>query len=925
MSPRLIPPACSITPNSITQSSINTGEGPPPGHTTLHTLTSAALLLPSLLLSSTPTHAQYARSSSDSVSFQYSRFEEGKRNLVNAPNNLDPIRVDVLHGSGSFTLTDRLKFSFGYTQDTWSGATPVTTAPLVTNGNRLILENAPGGGVTTVGASPFINTSILLDRNLNPLRSDTATGQQVIDNRSVEILSTASPETRNQADFSLGYEWNEAIVNIGGGFSLEPDFKSSYGNLNGQLDFNQKLTTLKWGVGFTHSDIAAILDHDILPYLTRSVFDSQIERRGGSEILHGTKKDWTFNLGLTQVLNKGALVDANFGFTHSRGFMENPYKAMTVIFIDPETVSPDPNAPLSGVVRALSEQRPDFRNQVAFNSKYVQHISPFNAALHLNYKFSYDDWGVLANSFEADWVQPLGKGWTLTPRIRYYSQSAADFYQPFLFSDQAFSRISVDPAGRQIWVDTNNPNTEFFRDRNANFFDAQGNTVDQALLNIQPKFTSFDQEKLPGNFSSDHRLSSYGTLSGGITINKKFARGFELEGGFEYYTRASVLKLGGRGNSSFADFDFYVWNAALKIYPDKLNFSSSTGQQHDTSHNQSFQHDGHSFHGGHTAAPAGVMYAHMLDKPGDIMVGYRFMYSRQAGDMLHGDRSASDAEIVNQSCSAAIPCRFTPTDMNMKMHMLDIMYAPTSWLNLMVMPQFMDMDMNIRELDGRPPRISGVHEHTGIQGHATGGVGDTIISSLFKLYEAPNHHLHMGLGLSAPTGRVNLDFRRVFQIDGGRVHFDMQLGSGTWDFLPNLTYKGDYKRWSWGAQLSGIKRMERSNTSGYRLGDRFQATTWGGYHLANWLSASVRGIYTAQGAIKGDFNSFNRRVGPMDFSGNSGGQFWDIGLGVNVIVPRGKFAGNSFGFEWLQPLHDDVNGFQLERKGALSATWSYHF
>jgi len=243
----------------------------------------------------------------------------------------------------------------------------------------------------------------------------------------------------------------------------------------------------------------------------------------------------------------------------------------------------------------------------------------------------------------------------------------------------------------------------------------------------------------------------------------------------------------------------------------------------------------------------------------------------------------------------------------------------------MLMPKFVDMEMNIRELSGRPPRVVGVHEHTGIAGHATGGVGDTTMSALVNLFRMSGHKLHFGVGFSAPTGNVGLEFRRVFQIDGGLVHFGMQLGSGTWDFLPSLTYNGQHDRWSWGAQLNGVKRMEKQNKSGYRLGDILQATTWGSYRLTNWLSTSIRGIYTAQGAIRGDFNAFNGRSGPQDFPANQGGQFWDIGFGVNATVPRGRWAGNSLSFEWLQPIHDDINGYRLERKGALSASWSYHF
>lgn len=804
----------------------------------------------------------------DHINFQFSRFQEGKRNLFGAPNNLDPIRADVLHGSGSFTLTDRIKFGFSYTQDTWSGATPVTTAPLVANGNRPILANT-NEGVTVAGASPIINTQILMDRNFNPIRLDQNTGEQPgTDTRSVLVLSSASPETRNQANFRLGYEWDDAAINASAGFSLENDFKSSFGNLGGRLDFNQKLTSVKFGAGFTSSNISAILDHDATPYLTKTAFAKQIESRGGSEILHGEREDWTANLGLTQILSKHALIDANFGYTHSSGFMENPYKAMTVIFVDPNELNNGRTTPVTGDVRAFLEQRPNERNQWALSTKYIQHINPLDAALHLDYRFTLDDWGIHTNTFSASWIQPLPGGWTLTPRIRYYSQDAASFYQPFLISQQNFSNQAFDSMGREIWEDALNPDIQFVRDENFNLLDSSGNLIDESTLNVQPKRIAFDADKLPDNFSSDHRLAGFGTLSGGVTLSKQFVKGITLQAGFEYNTRASSLKLGGDGNNSFADFDFYVANAALTLNLETLRLpvSNSVMDRH-------AQYDKNKTltHSHHHLQPAGLMFAHMLDKPGDFMLGYQFMYSRMAGDILHGSNAASDQAIVNQGCSDEILCRFAPTYMNMRMHMLNIMYAPTNWLNLMLMPRFMDMEMNLRELDGRPPPVPGVHEHTGIAGHSTGVIGDTVIAPLIKLFDAPGHHVHIGFGISAPTGKSDLQFRRVFQIDGGIVHFGMQLGSGTWDFVPSLTYTGEYNRWSWGAQASGVKRMEKRNDSGYRLGDILQATTWTGYELTHWLTASVRGLFTAQDRIHGDFNTFSGRSGSMDFPANTGG------------------------------------------------------
>ncbi|SER70777.1 Protein of unknown function [Nitrosomonas sp. Nm51] len=876
---------------------------------TLQALTSAAVVLPGLLL---PT---VQAADGDHINFQFSRYQEGKRNLFGLPNSQNPIRADVLHGSGLFTLTDRAKFSFGYTQDIWSGATPITTTPLAANPYSPILKNTPEG-VAVSGASPLLNPdNVFLDRDLNFIRSDT--GEQ--DLRSVLVLSSASPETRNQANFRLSYEWDEAEINAGAGFSLERDYRSSFGSLGGRLDFNQKLTSVKFGVGYTSSSISAILDHDAAPYLTKTAFDSQIERReDGAEILRAERQDWAANLGLTQVLTKYALIDANLGYTYGNGYLENPYKAVTTIFVDPDVLNNGLTTPVLGDVRALLEQRPNQRSQWAFSTKYIQHVNPLDAALHLNYRFSTDDWGINTNTFSANWIQPLPGGWTLTPRIRYYSQDAADFYQPYLITQQNFSTQAVDNLGREVWVDSNNPEIEYVRDENFNLLDSEGNIVN--VSDVQPKTIPFDAGKLPDDFSSDHRLAGFGALSGGVTLRKQFARGITLEAGFEYYTRASSLKLGSDGGNSFADFDYYVANAALILNLENMRLSGSSGHTHQHAHSGK---NSTSANMHHHSQPAGLMFAHMLDDAGEFMLGYRFMYSRMAGSMLHGTSAVSDPAIVNQGCGTENLCTFRPADMDMRMHMLDIMYAPTRWLNLMLMPRFMDMEMNLRELDGRLPAPAEEHKHFG--GHATGVIGDTLIVSLFKLYEKTGHRLHAGLGISAPTGKSDLQFRRVFKIDGGSVHFGMQLGSGTWDFVPSLTYTGDYNRWSWGAQVSGVKRMENRNESGYRLGDQFQATSWGGYGLTRWLTASVRGVYTLQDRIHGDFNSFNARIGPMDFPKNYGGQFWNVGFGVNAVIPDGRFAGHHFGFEWLQPVHTDVNGFQLDRKGALTASWSYRF
>ena len=86
--------------------------------------------------------------------------------------------------------------------------------------------------------------------------------------------------------------------------------------------------------------------------------------------------------------------------------------------------------PTTPVVAALPERRPDLRNQGNLDLRLAQYVAATDAALHLNYRYFQDDSIPRAHAGRAQWAQPLGNGWTVTPRVRYYSQDAASFYTP---------------------------------------------------------------------------------------------------------------------------------------------------------------------------------------------------------------------------------------------------------------------------------------------------------------------------------------------------------------------------------------------------------------------------------------------------------------------------------------------------------------
>lgn len=894
----------------------------------LQALTTAALMLPGMLT---------AQAADDEVTIQYGHYEEAKRDIYGPvsgsvdtadfqgtenqvkkiPSQFAPITVDSIHAQAKTTLRDRWKFTANYTEDTWSGATPIATGPAAFGGNQAFVlgagqvHNDAEIGQTVTGASPQLNSlDVAFNAQFQPVLlkrdgSDPISFEDVVvsevDRQLTHTLTMASPETRKQGDFKLGYEWDEAAIDVGGGISVESDYESRFVNWGGRLDFNSKLTTLNFSQSYTNSTVKALLDHDSLIYFSTTGYEidgqganGYVEELGGpvvpknsaasvNKILHGQREDIATNFSLTQVLNKSALMEAGIGYTHSSGFLENPYKVTYAFFVDPTSFNADRGIFNNVATSAFTEQRPNWRNQINLNLRYVQHIAPLDAAMNLKYNYFFDDWGINAHTFEGKWVQPLPWGMTVTPSIRYYSQSAADFYHPFLVSRHA-GVGSVTSA-------------ENYR----------------TLVNEYP------------HFSSDHRLSAYGALSGGVVVNKKFARGLSLEMGFEYYTHQGSLKLGGGGESDFADFSGYSASAALKVDLDSMGRSLADGGGH---------HHRHHHHG--AVQPAGLMFDHMLEQADDWMIGYQYMYSRQAGNLLQGTQAIADSAITlgnlanNPNC-AGEKCFAAPSDMTMHMHMFMVMYAPTNWLNLMLMPTFMDMSMNMRSLESADPCPSGTSgivgaacQHTNHE-HQTGGIGDTNVSALVKLYDDKQHHLHLGLGVSAPTGDVDIHLRPNHGFDLGFIHYGMQLGSGTWDFTPSLTYTGHHDDWGWGAQIQGIKRLQNQNQSGYRLGDMLQATAWGSYQFLDWLGGTVRGIYTTHDALQGEYNRPHVPVGTMDTPANHGGKYWDIGMGLNATIPGGSMAGNTFSVEWIQPLQDNVNGVQLEREGALSAKWSYMF
>lgn len=331
---------------------------------------------------------------------------------------------------------------------------------------------------TISGASPVYNvrakgdvTQVLSGASRNASRSDC--GKSICDQR--DALSGG-----------LSYFFESSSLSMGGGFSQERDYTSRFINSTFSIDSAKKLTTLNIGASLAFDEIAPT-----------EQFGGYIRNRDCGELCSKTAQQYL--VGVVQVIDKNSLLQNNLTFSYNTGYLSDPYKKVAVFDGDIFT-------------NLINDNRPREKFQWAWLSQYVRHFGDLNhAALHVDYRFSTDDWGINSHTTELSWHQPIAAGWLLTPRVRYYSQDQADFYRAVASSNSTATVVS-----------------------------------------------------------SDYRLAGFGAVSGGLKLSKtlstlKHLREAKLQVGAEFYEHSASYQLGGNRLSDFADFSYYLFTASVNV------------------------------------------------------------------------------------------------------------------------------------------------------------------------------------------------------------------------------------------------------------------------------------------------------------------------------------------------------------------------
>jgi Protein of unknown function (DUF3570) len=283
----------------------------------------------------------------------------------------------------------------------------VNVAKVFADGQALNLDvtfdslsgSSPNGALTSHSAQTFASPSGKVSHGYT-----TAAGQL-----------PADPNYKDDR-IAAGGNWSVPItrvtrVSVGAKVSGEDDFYSATINTSIARDFNEKNTTLSLGL-FDEFDSVRPIGGAPSP-----ASDYALSRKTGDK----TKDGVGVLLGLTQVMTRNWLSEFNISVDRFKGYLNDPYKITSII---------DSTGNITGYV---FESRPDQRTR---KSVYWENRLAWSPQLStaISLRYMSDNWGVRSDTAQLHFHWSLSDVRYIEPSFRWYRQTAADFYTPFILA-----------------------------------------------------------------------------------------------------------------------------------------------------------------------------------------------------------------------------------------------------------------------------------------------------------------------------------------------------------------------------------------------------------------------------------------------------------------------------------------------------------
>ena len=241
-------------------------------------------------------------------------------------------------------------------------------------------------------------------------------------------------DTFKDTRVSLSANWQQPIgekglANVGLSASKEYDSLHTGVNLRYAHDFNQRNTTVSAGIAYALDTIDPVGGAP-LP-LTPMLDVGDLSNRLGDD----DKDVLDAILGVSQVINRNLLVQVNYSFSQQSGYLNNPYKVLSLVDgVTGDTLprTPGPNGGPNG--QFLFESRPDERTLHGLFTQAKLNLD--GKVLDASYRYMTDDWEIDSHTLDVRFRWPVGETRYLEPHVRYYTQTEAEFYRLSLDSSQ---------------------------------------------------------------------------------------------------------------------------------------------------------------------------------------------------------------------------------------------------------------------------------------------------------------------------------------------------------------------------------------------------------------------------------------------------------------------------------------------------------
>jgi hypothetical protein len=274
-----------------------------------------------------------------------------------------PLQVPTVEAQ-SIAAENEIRFQYSYYRDWQDGGE-----------ERMTVRAPQAWFLSPVTDSTEVEGSFVLDTvsGASPLYHDTLSGAS----------EAGIEDERLAGDIKVTEYLDGYSIGVGVSYSHEDDYDSGGGSLELRSWNEDKSRVYSFGIGGHHDQITSTNDPEL------------DESNNSGNLLFG----------ITQIIDRISLLQANITIASTDGYQTDPYKS--------------------------ADERPQSRDEAALLLRYVRYIEQFESSLHADYRYFFDSWGVLSHTLELQWYQPVSEHWTLRPSWRYYTQSKADFYSSF--------------------------------------------------------------------------------------------------------------------------------------------------------------------------------------------------------------------------------------------------------------------------------------------------------------------------------------------------------------------------------------------------------------------------------------------------------------------------------------------------------------